>query len=69
MDNTNIADILKDIQKEVHENNILLKAIANYLANQAINSNNENFNDFIRNIMANLISSSIDINNVNRVQR
>lgn len=33
MDSTNIANILKDIQTEVHENNILLKAIANYLAN------------------------------------
>ena len=44
------------------ENNIMLKSIVKYLSDQRNNLDNENFNDFIRNIMANMISTSLENN-------
>ena len=55
--------------KETHENNIMLRQIIKYLNKEIAYANIENENDFIRNIMANLISSGIDINNIIKRRR
>ena len=57
---------LEQLVKETHENNIMLKGIIKYLNRENLLANQENENDFVRNIMANLISSGIDINLFNR---
>ena len=55
---------IETLIKETHENNIMLKAIIKYLAKEAKDASQENIDDFGRNIIANLISSSFDINNM-----
>ena len=50
----------RELLRMTTENNIMLKSIIKYLSNQHNNSDNENFNDFIRNIMANMISTNIE---------
>ena len=53
---------MEELLQLVKENNYMLKQIIAYLNNVNANADNENNNDFIRNIMANLISNSIDGN-------
>ena len=50
----------RELLRMVTENNIMLKSIIKYLSNQNNNADNENFNDFMRNIMANIISTNIE---------
>ena len=57
---------IKNLIKETHENNIMLRQIIAYLNKESANANAENDNDFIRNIMANLISSGFEFNNIRR---
>ena len=70
---TYVLDTLKEIQenirspefkqliKEIHENNIMLKQIINtWFAHH----NQENYNDFNRNVMANLVSNIFDFNKI-----
>ena len=52
----------KQFQKEVHENNIMLKAIIKYINTSLAHHNQENSNDFDRNVLANILSGMIDIN-------
>ena len=78
---TYVLDTLKELQekirdmpieqliKETHENNVMLRQIIKYLNKEIAYANTENENDFIRNIMANLISSGIDINNIIKRRR
>ena len=54
----------KQLVKETHENNIMLREIIKYLNKEIAFANQENENDFVRNILANLISSRIDITNL-----
>ena len=61
-----ILDSLKQIRAETHENNIILRQIIKYLSHEIAYANQENDNDFMRNILANLISSGIDINQLFR---
>ena len=42
------------------ENNFMLKSIIRYLSEQNKNADTENLNDFIRNIMANMISTNME---------
>ena len=68
-----IIDILEDIQntirspdfkqllRETHENNIMLKQIIKVINTYIVNHHNENEDDFIRNILANLVSNKIDL--------
>ena len=49
----------------------MLKSIIKYLSDQHINADSENFNDFIRNIVANMISTNMEQymfgrNNINK---
>ena len=61
-----IIEQLQIIRRETHENNIMLKSIIRYLTMEAANADNENINDFGRNVFANLISGMIDINRFNK---
>ena len=51
-----IIDSIKQIKKETH-NNIMLKQIIQYLNHQTMFAEQENMNDFGRNVLANLISN------------
>ena len=48
--------------RETHENNIMLKQIIKYLNREITYASQENTNDFNMNVIANLISSGLDIN-------
>ena len=56
-----ILDSIEQIKQETHESNLLLKQICNVINTYLANHNNENEDDFMRNILANLISSGADI--------
>ena len=68
-----ILDTLEDIQdtirspafkqllRETHENNIMLKQIIKVINTYVANHHNENEDDFSRNVLANLISNQLDI--------
>lgn len=55
-----ILDNLERIRDETHENNIMLKQIIKVINHYLANHNQENDNDFMRNIIANLISNGIN---------
>ena len=73
---TYVLDTLKEIQetirspefkqliKETHENNIMLRQIIKYLNHEIAYANQENANDFNMNVIANLISSGLDFNKI-----
>lgn len=56
-----ILDSIEQIRKEVHLNNRMLSEICDVINVYMFNHGNENNEDFMRNILANLISSGIDI--------
>ena len=45
---------LEQLKCEVHENNLMLKEIIKFINT---NYQNDNFNDFVRNVFANLVSN------------
>lgn len=67
-----VLDTLKEIQdtirspdfkqliKETHENNIMLRQIIKYLNHEIAYANTENANDFNMNVIANLISGCLE---------
>ena len=59
-----LLDNLERIRDETHENNIMLKEIIKFINTYLSNHNNENDNDFFRNVLANLISNGININKI-----
>ena len=77
---TYVLDTLKEIQetirspefkqliKETHENNIMLKSIVKYINTTLAHHNQENSNDFDRNVLANIISSGLDFNKLFRLR-
>lgn len=76
---SDVLDMLKDIQetirspefeqliKETHENNIMLKNIIKYINTTLAHHNQENSNDFDRNVLANVISGMLDLNKMFRL--
>ena len=50
----------------IHENNLMLRDICAVINTYLANHNQENENDFSRNVLANLISSRFDINRLRR---
>ena len=61
----------RELIRMTAENNYMLKSIIKYLSDQYINADSENFNDFIRNIVANMISTNMEQymfgrNNINK---
>ena len=75
---SDVLDMLKDIQetirspefkrliKETHENNIMLRNIIKYINTTLAHHNQENSNDFDRNILANIVSNMFDFNKMFR---
>ena len=71
-----VLDTLKELQekirdmpieqlvKETHENNIMLKQIIKVINTWISHHPQENANDFNMNVIANLISSGLDINKI-----
>ena len=57
-----ILDSIEQIKKETHENNMMLKQIIKVINTYLARHHQENEDDFNRNVLANLISSTIDIN-------
>lgn len=51
---------LEHIRDETHENKIMLKQIIKVINTYISHHHNENDNDFVRNILANLISNEFD---------
>ena len=54
----------KQLIKETHENNIMLRQIIKYLNHEISYANQENANDFNMNVIANLVSSGLDFNKI-----
>lgn len=54
-------DLLERIRDETHENNIMLKQICRVINTYIKNHDNENKNDFERNVLANIFSNIINI--------
>ena len=52
----------KQLIKETHENNIMLRQIIKVINTWFTHHNQENNNDFTRNVMANLVSNMFDFN-------
>ena len=52
------ADEEKELLRLTKENNFMLKRMYGYLSQHIANINQENMDDFIRNIIANVISNS-----------
>ena len=57
-----VLESIEQIKKETHENNVMLKQIIKVINTYLARHNKENEEDFGRNVLANLISSTIDIN-------
>ena len=53
------TDEEQELLKLVKENNIMLRQIIAYLNKQILGADGENFNDMIRNVLANLISNRL----------
>lgn len=51
----------KQLIRETHENNIMLKQIIKVINTYVANHHNENDDDFVRNVLANLISNKLDL--------
>lgn len=56
-----LFDTLDIIQEETHENNIMLLQICNAINRYLANHNQENENDFGRNVLANLLSNVVEL--------
>ena len=57
-----VLESIEQIKKETHENNVMLKQIIKVFNTYLARHHQENEEDFGRNVLANLISSTIDIN-------
>ena len=57
-----LLDSIEQIKKETHENNVMLRQIIKVINTYIARHHQENEGDFNRNVLANLISSTIDIN-------
>ena len=57
----------KQLKRETHENNIMLKNIIKYINTTIAHHNQENSNDFDRNVLANVISGMLDLNKMFRL--
>ena len=58
--------LLERIRAETHENNVMLKQICKVINMYLANHNQENEDDFSRNILANLISNGLDFNKLKK---
>lgn len=61
-----VLDSINQIKHTVHQNSIMLEDICKVINTYLANHHQENEEDFNRNVLANLISSSIDLNKLRR---
>ena len=61
-----LLEAIDRIAFEVHENNLMLKDICRVINTYLANHNAENEADFGRNVLANLLSSMVDINAIKK---
>ena len=61
-----ILDSIAQIKKETHLNNLMLCDICDVINVYLANHNSENEADFGRNVLANLISSLVDIKSLRK---
>ena len=61
-----ILDAIDGIRQDVYENNMMLRQICQVVNTYLARHHQENEDDFIRNILANLISSGVDISKIIR---
>ena len=61
-----LLEAVSDIQEEVHENNIMLRQLIAIARHYIYNANQENDNDFGRNVLANLLSGMVDLSGMRR---
>jgi hypothetical protein len=61
-----ILDAIDGIRQDVYENNMMLRQICEVVNTHLARHHQENEDDFIRNILANLISSGVDISKIIR---
>lgn len=57
---------IEELLQLTKENNYMLKQIIAYINHINANADNENSNDFIRNILANLVSNTVDFRMIKR---
>lgn len=57
---------MEELLQLTKENNYMLKQIIAYINHINANADNENNNDFIRNILANLVSNTADFRTIKR---
>ena len=57
---TYLLNTITRIRNETHENNIMPKQIIKVINTYIAHHNQENSNDFDRNVLANIISSGLD---------
>lgn len=57
---TYLLNTITRIRDKTHENNIMLKQIIKVINTYIAHHNQENNNDFDRNVLANIISSGLD---------
>lgn len=60
-----LFNVIEQIKKETHENNVMLKQIIKVLNHYISNSNNDDMKDFGMNVLANIISNGINLNRNN----
>ena len=61
-----ILDSVNQIKHTVHQNSIMLEDICKVINTYLANHNKENEEDFGRNVLANLLSGSIDLSRLRR---
>ena len=61
-----LFECLEQIKEETHENNSMLRHLVKVANTYIANHRNENKEDFLRNIIANIVSSGFDISKLIR---
>ena len=56
-----LFDTLDQMAREIHQNNLMLKELCNVVNVYLVRHNQENEDDFGRNVLANLISGTLDL--------
>jgi hypothetical protein len=64
-----LLDTISGMASEMHENNLMLQGICKVVNTYLANHNKENEEDFGRNVLANLLSSMVDIKSIGRRKR
>lgn len=64
-----LLDSITQVKAEVHENNLMLRDLCNAVNVYLSNHHQENEDDFGRNVLANLLSSALELKNLGKQSR